>query len=124
MAAGALIDVNLDPATGTHVQNLEYGRNTDGQGRIFMKVIEHDTTTQHIEFELYKDAGFSESGLIGYGSGSSDGTAPITIAARNNSNLEGEITFDDAGGTIDFTQTQNLAADTYIGIGGIWGVMG
>lgn len=122
--AGAVIDVNLDPTTGTHVQNLEYGRNTDGQGRMFIKVVEHDLATQHIEFEVYKDSGFTPSGLIGFGSGSSDGTTALNILALNNSNLEGQITFDDVGGTIDFTDQANLAKDTYVGIGGIWGANG
>lgn len=120
-AAGASVDINLDPATGRHLQNLEYGRNTDGQGRIFIKIVEHDTATSQIKFELYKNADYSPSALIGWGSGTADGVTAISISQTNDSNLAGEITFDDAGGTISFMDERNFGDHAYVAIGGIWG---
>ncbi len=122
--AGASVDINLDPSTGTHLQNLEYGRNTDGQGRIFIKVVEHDTATQQLKFELYKNADMSPSALIGWGEGSSDGTTAISISASNNSNIEGEITFDDNGGTVNFMDERNFGQDAYVAVGGVWSTNG
>ncbi|MHC4883983.1 MAG: flagellin N-terminal helical domain-containing protein [Planctomycetota bacterium] len=124
IAAGASVDVNLDPSTGTHLQNLEYGRNTDGEGRMFIKIVEHDTATQRLHFELYKNREYSPSALVGVGRGVADGVNAITIQAANNSNLAGEITFDDAGGTVDFSDSSLFGEKAYIAIGGIAGING
>ncbi len=59
-------------ATGLH-----FGRNTDGQGRLFIKVTGNNT------YELYKDQSMSEASLVGVG------TSGQAMVERNNSNLSG-----------------------------------
>ncbi len=54
-----------------------FGQNTDGQGRLFVKVT-GDTT-----YELYKDASMSEASLVGVG------TSGQEMVERNNSGLSG-----------------------------------
>ncbi|MDR1536021.1 MAG: hypothetical protein LBU64_13195 [Planctomycetota bacterium] len=60
-----------------------YGKNTDGQGNIYVKVIGSGADAS---YELYKDFSLSRESLIGTGVG--DGT---TSVIRNNSGLELQI---------------------------------
>lgn len=122
IAAGASLAFNLDPSDPDHLSNLEYGRNTDGQGRLFVKVIEHNTSSHQIKFELYKDENMNEATLVGSGSGLADGS-DIRINAANSSNLTGTMSFDDAGGVVNLMDELS-DKQTYLGVGGIWGTNG
>lgn len=122
LAAGAQVDINFDPLDPGHLRNTEYGRNTDAQGRIFFKILRHDTATRQIEFELYKSRLMEEHNLVAYGSGACDGSGPITLEERNGSRLGGDITFDDNGGAVDFTT--DFGPEAFIAIGGILGTNG
>ncbi len=122
LAAGASLAFNLDPSDPNHLSNLEYGRNTDGQGRLFIKVTDHNTTSHQIKFELYKDENMNEATFVGSGSGLADGS-DIRILAANSSNLAGTVSFDDAGGTVNLRE-ELADKQTYLGVGGIWGTNG
>ena len=122
IASGAALNFNLNPSDPDHVSNLEYGRNTDGQGRLFIQITDHDTASQQIKFKLYKDENMNEANLVGSGTGLADGS-DIHIHQANNSNLAGTISFDDAGGSVDLQQ-ELAGKQTYLGVGGIWGTNG
>jgi hypothetical protein len=65
------------------VSGVQYGMNTDGQGRIYIKVTGEGT------YELYKDASLSAESLVGSGKNGEE------MTERNNSKLSGlNITLD------------------------------
>lgn len=117
---GAYIDVEFDPLSPNNLRHLEYGRNTDGQGRIYIKITDHDLDAKTISFELYEGSEMTRDQLVGRGSGSSDGSA-IEIQEANESRLAGHISFNDAD-IVDFSK--DLGKRPYLAIGGIQGENG
>ncbi len=97
---------NLAGAAG----GLQYGLNTDGQGRIFVK------HTGNGSYELYKDQSMSEASLVGVG------TSGVAMVERNNSGLSGlTITLDDdaAYGTTAYLSLGNIRLNDAEGTGAL-----
>ncbi len=96
----ALIATAADLATGCVV----YGKNTDGQGNIFVKIIGCGVNAS---YELYKDASLSKESLIGTGIGNGSNSVE-----RNNSGLSLKLNIADARyGDVIRISTGNLALD-------------
>ncbi|MCD8349629.1 MAG: hypothetical protein LUC93_03360, partial [Planctomycetaceae bacterium] len=76
-------DPVLDPVTGTQIMDsvaadsIQFGKNTDGQGRIYVKFLDDDS------FELYKDSSLSEASKV------ATGISGEEIKEYNNSGLTG-----------------------------------
>ncbi len=95
----APVSKNFVTNLGGTVDGVQYGLNTDGQGRIFIK------HTGNGSYELYKDESMSEASLVAVG------TSGNEIVERNNSGLSGlEITIDDdaAYGTTAYLSLGNV----------------
>ncbi len=99
--AGALVVTTL----GASATGVSVGKNTDGLGRIFIKI------TGDASYELYKDASLSQESLVGHGT---EGTA---LVADNNSGLGAFVITDILDG-----QAGHVSVLTVDGIEGANGV--
>jgi flagellin len=86
----------------TALAGVHYGYNTDGQGRIYIKITGDDT------YELYKDESLSEESLVG------SGTSGSAMVEQNHSGLADlKITLSGDGkyGDVAYISTGNISLD-------------
>ncbi|MCD8141357.1 MAG: flagellin [Planctomycetaceae bacterium] len=88
--------------TAEGVASIQLGKNTDGQGRIYVKFTDDNS------YELYKDSSMSQESLV------ATGIKGMAIKEANNSGLEGMV--------LDFTGTElTKHKGTYFTLAGIEG---
>ena len=95
-------------SNGVGLTGVQFGRNTDGQGRIYVKF------TSNGSFELYKDASYSLESMVG------SGVSGKPVSEVNNSGLGGLVLTLDPSAAPDLSQLKGV----YIAVGGIEGENG
>ena len=92
-------------ATDVELKGAVWGKNTDGQGNVYIKYVDNNTV------ELYKDSSLSKESLVA--GGTIDGaTGEVTLTERNNSGLTGDLTVEVSANLAD-------VKGNYINTGGI-----
>ncbi len=102
--------VELDLSGAADIADFLVGKDTDGQGNVYIKYTSGTTA------ELYKDASMSEESKVG--AATFDGTDTFTVQASNGSVLGGMKWTLDAN--VDTTQLTTIKG-TYIAFGGLQG---